>query len=387
MSTESKIKLNTIPEAINAIRSGQVVIVVDDEDRENEGDFVAAAEMVNPEMINFMATNGRGLICTPLTEDRCDELKLDMMVQANSDPFQTAFTVSIDLKGKGVTTGISASDRSHTIKALTEKQTKPYDLQRPGHIFPLKAKNGGVLRRTGHTEAAIDLARLAGLQPAGVIVEIMNEDGTMARLPQLVEIAKKYDLKLVSIEDLVAYRMKHDSLIEKIEDFDLDTRFGTYRLRAYKQTTSDQIHIALTKGSWKRDEPIMVRVNTNAQGNDILGALMNKREDRLAQIFDMINAEGKGAVVFINQEKQSFNLADRLRYLKEIQKDKNTPKPKFKMDDKDFGVGAQILHDLDISNLKLITNSGHKIKKRVGIQGYGLQIDEYIEYQSKGTKA
>jgi 3,4-dihydroxy 2-butanone 4-phosphate synthase/GTP cyclohydrolase II len=338
MSTESKIKLNTIPEAINAIRAGKVVIVVDDEDRENEGDFVAAAEMVNPEMINFMATNGRGLICTPLTEDRCDELKLDMMVQANSDPFQTAFTVSIDLKGKGVTTGISASDRSHTIKALTEKQTKPYDLQRPGHIFPLKAKNGGVLRRTGHTEAAIDLARLAGLQPAGVIVEIMNEDGTMARLPQLVEISKKYDLKLVSIEDLVAYRMKHDSLIEKIEDFDLDTRFGTYRLRAYKQTTSDQIHIALTKGSWKRDEPIMVRVNTNAQGNDILGALMNKREDRLAHIFDMINSEGKGAVVFINQEKQSFNLADRLRYLKEIQKDKSTPKPKFKMDDKDFGV-------------------------------------------------
>jgi 3,4-dihydroxy 2-butanone 4-phosphate synthase/GTP cyclohydrolase II len=387
MSTESKIKLNTIPEAINAIRSGQVVIVVDDEDRENEGDFVAAAEMVNPEMINFMATNGRGLICTPLTEDRCDELKLDMMVQANSDPFQTAFTVSIDLKGKGVTTGISASDRSHTIKALTEKQTKPYDLQRPGHIFPLKAKNGGVLRRTGHTEAAIDLARLAGLQPAGVIVEIMNEDGTMARLPQLVEISKKYDLKLVSIEDLVAYRMKHDSLIEKIEDFDLDTRFGTYRLRAYKQTTSDQIHIALTKGSWKRDEPIMVRVNTNAQGNDILGALMNKREDRLAQIFDMINSEGKGAVVFINQEKQSFNLADRLRYLKEIQKDKTTPKPKFKMDDKDFGVGAQILHDLDISNLKLITNSGHKIKKRVGIQGYGLHIDQYIEYQPKGSKS
>ncbi len=387
MSTESKIKLNTIPEAINAIRSGQVVIVVDDEDRENEGDFVAAAEMVNPEMINFMATNGRGLICTPLTEDRCDELKLDMMVQANSDPFQTAFTVSIDLKGKGVTTGISASDRSHTIKALTEKQTKPYDLQRPGHIFPLKAKNGGVLRRTGHTEAAIDLARLAGLQPAGVIVEIMNEDGTMARLPQLVEISKKHDLKLVSIEDLVAYRMKHDSLIEKIEDFDLDTRFGTYRLRAYKQTTSDQIHIALTKGSWKRDEPIMVRVNTNAQGNDILGALMSKREDRLAQIFDMINSEGKGAVVFINQEKQSFNLADRLRYLKEIQKDKSTPKPKFKMDDKDFGVGAQILHDLDISNLKLITNSGHKIKKRVGIQGYGLHIDQYIEYQSKGSKS
>ncbi|MGB0777865.1 MAG: 3,4-dihydroxy-2-butanone-4-phosphate synthase [Flavobacteriaceae bacterium] len=375
-----KIKLNSIPEAIEAIRQGKVVIVVDDEDRENEGDFVAAAELVNPEMINFMATHGRGLICTPLTEDRCDALKLDMMVDASSDPLQTAFTVSVDLNGKGVTTGISASDRSITIKALTEKETTPYDLRRPGHIFPLKAKNGGVLRRTGHTEAAIDLARLAGLQPAGVIVEIMNEDGTMARLPELVKIAEKYDLKLISIEALVAYRMKHDSLIEKIQDFNLDTRFGTFRLRAYKQTTTDQIHLALTKGSWTKDEDVLVRVNAHAQGNDVLGALLQKKEDKLSEVMDMINKEGKGAIVFINQEKQRFNLEDRLRYLKAIQKDTDAPKPIASMDDKDFGVGAQILHDLDITNLKLITKSDQSIKKRVGIQGYGLSINEYISY-------
>jgi len=375
-----KIKLNSIPEAIEAIRQGKVVIVVDDEDRENEGDFVAAAELVNPEMINFMATHGRGLICTPLTEDRCDALKLDMMVDASSDPLQTAFTVSVDLNGKGVTTGISASDRAITIKALTEKETTPYDLRRPGHIFPLKAKNGGVLRRTGHTEAAIDLARLAGLQPAGVIVEIMNEDGTMARLPELVKIAEKYDLKLISIEALVAYRMKHDSLIEKIQDFNLDTRFGAFRLRAYKQTTTDQIHLALTKGSWTKDEDVLVRVNAHAQGNDVLGALLHKKEDRLSEVMDMINKEGKGAVVFINQEKQRFNLEDRLRYLKALQKNVNAPKPVASMDDKDFGVGAQILHDLDITNLKLITKSDHSIKKRVGIQGYGLSINEYISY-------
>lgn len=375
-----KIKLNSIPEAIEAIRQGKVVIVVDDEDRENEGDFVAAAELVNPEMINFMATHGRGLICTPLTEDRCDALKLDMMVDASSDPLQTAFTVSVDLNGKGVTTGISASDRAITIKALTEKETTPYDLRRPGHIFPLKAKNGGVLRRTGHTEAAIDLARLAGLQPAGVIVEIMNEDGTMARLPELVKIAEKYDLKLISIEALVAYRMKHDSLIEKIQDFNLDTRFGTFRLRAYKQTTTDQIHLALTKGSWTKDEDVLVRVNAHAQGNDVLGALLQKKEDKLSEVMDMINKEGKGAIVFINQEKQRFNLEDRLRYLKAIQKDADAPKPIASMDDKDFGVGAQILHDLDITNLKLITKSDQSIKKRVGIQGYGLSINEYISY-------
>lgn len=378
MSTD--IKLNSIPEAIQAIRAGKVVIVVDDEDRENEGDFVAAAELVTPEMINFMATNGRGLICTPLTEDRCEALKLNMMVDANSDPYQTAFTVSVDLNGKGVTTGISAKDRATTIKALTEKETRPYDLQRPGHIFPLKAKNGGVLRRTGHTEAAIDLARLAGLQPAGVIVEIMNEDGTMARLPQLVEIAEKYDLKLVSIEALVAYRMKHDSLIEKIQDFDLNTRFGDFRLRAYKQTTTDQIHLALTKGSWTKEDEVLVRVNPHAQGNDVLGALMQKKVDKLADVMDMINTEGKGAIVFINQEKQRFNLEDRLRYLKAVQKDSDAPKPIASMDDRDFGVGAQILHDLDITNLKLITNSDQSLKKRVGINGYGLTITEYINY-------
>ncbi|MGB0838345.1 MAG: 3,4-dihydroxy-2-butanone-4-phosphate synthase [Flavobacteriaceae bacterium] len=380
MNDSQEIKLDSIPEAINAIREGKVVIVVDDEDRENEGDFVAAAELVSPEMINFMATHGRGLICTPLTEDRCDQLKLDMMVDASSDPLQTAFTVSVDLNGKGVTTGISASDRAITIEALTDSNLKPHDLRRPGHIFPLKAKNGGVLRRTGHTEAAIDLARLAGLQPAGVIVEIMNEDGTMARLPQLVEIAEKYDLKLISIEDLVSYRMKHDSLIHKIEDFDLETRFGSYRLRAYKQTTSDQIHLALTKGSWTKEDPILVRMISHSHGNDLLGSLLSKKEDRLAKVFDMINKEDQGAVVFINQEKQQFNLEDRLSYLRESQKDKNTPKPKSKIDEKDFGVGAQILHDLDISKLRLITNSDVSLRKRVGISGYGLTIEEYINY-------
>ena len=248
------IELNTIQEAIEDIKNGKVIIVVDDEDRENEGDFLAASEMVTPEMINFMATHGRGLICTPITEDRCKELKLDMMVGTNSDPMETAFTVSVDLKGNGVTTGISASDRAKTIQALINPETRPWDLTRPGHIFPLKAKEGGVLRRTGHTEAAIDFARLAGFAPSGVIVEIMNEDGTMARLPQLLQVAKTFDIKIVSIADLVAYRMQHDSLIVKKEDFNIDTRYGNFRLRAYQQTTNDQIHIALTKGTWDIDE-------------------------------------------------------------------------------------------------------------------------------------
>ncbi|MBO6632870.1 MAG: 3,4-dihydroxy-2-butanone-4-phosphate synthase, partial [Psychroserpens sp.] len=255
------IQLNTIEEAIADIRQGKVIIVVDDENRENEGDFLAAAEAVTPEMINFMATNGRGLICAPLTESRCKELELHMMVNNNTDPMETAFTVSVDLRGNGVTTGISASDRAKTVKALIKEDTKPFELARPGHIFPLVAKDGGVLRRTGHTEAAIDFARLAGLAPAGVIVEIMNEDGTMARLPQLMEVAKKFDLKIVSIEDLVAYRMEHDTLIQKKEDFQIETRFGQFRLRAYQQTTNNQIHIALTKGTWTKDEPVLTRVN------------------------------------------------------------------------------------------------------------------------------
>jgi 3,4-dihydroxy 2-butanone 4-phosphate synthase/GTP cyclohydrolase II len=267
------IQLDNIHDAIDDVRKGKVIIVVDDEDRENEGDFLAAAEKITPEMVNFMATHGRGLICAPLTEKRCEELKLNMMTSNSSDPMETAFTISVDLNGKGVTTGISASDRALTIQALVEDETKPHDLNRPGHIFPLKAKEGGVLRRTGHTEAAIDFARLAGLKPAGVIVEIMNEDGSMARLPQLYEVAKKFDLKIVSIEDLVAYRMEHDSLIVKKEDFEIETRFGSFRIRAYKQTTNNQVHLALTKGTWTEGEEVTVRVTSTLVNNDILDTL------------------------------------------------------------------------------------------------------------------
>lgn len=377
-SSQNKIVLHTIKEAIDDIREGKVIIVVDDIDRENEGDFLAAAEKVTPEMINFMATHGRGLICAPITEERCKELKLEMMVGNNTDPMETAFTISVDLKGEGVTTGISASDRAKTIKSLINPETRPMDLSRPGHIFPLKAKEGGVLRRTGHTEAAIDFARLAGFQPAGVIVEIMNEDGTMARLPQLIEVARKFDLKLVSIEDLVAYRMQHDSLIEKREDFDIQTRFGTFRLRAYQQTTNNQIHIALTKGAWKPTEEILVRVNSTLVNNDILGTLTNNADKKLDDMFKAINDEGRGAIVFINQERQSLNLLKRLTELKERQKQGEMKAPPIIMDTKDFGIGAQILHDLEIHKIKLLSNSAQT--KRVGMIGYGLEITEYVNY-------
>ena len=380
MTTETtpKVQLNTIQEAINDIREGKVIIVVDDEDRENEGDFLAAAEKVTPEMVNFMATHGRGLICTPLTENRCKELQLGMMVSNNTDPMETAFTVSIDLKGNGVTTGISASDRAKTIEALINKDTKPFDLARPGHIFPLKAKEGGVLRRTGHTEAAIDFARLAGLQPAGVIVEIMNEDGTMARLPQLLKVAKKFDLKIVSIEDLVAYRMEHDSLIEKREDFTIQTRFGDFRLRAYQQTTNNQVHIALTSGTWSKNEPILTRINSTLVNNDILGTLTNNADKKLDQMFQVLNEEGRGAILFINQQNQSLNLLNRLKGLKENQKEGEIKAPRIAMDNKDFGIGAQILHDLNIHKLRLMSNT--KQEKRVGMIGYGLEIVDYVNF-------
>mgnify|MGYP003112260105 FL=1 len=371
--------LNTIEEAIEDIRQGKVIIVVDDENRENEGDFLAAAEMVTPEMINFMATHGRGLICAPLTEHRCEELELNMMVRNNTDPMETAFTVSIDLRGNGVSTGISASDRSKTVKALVQKDTKPFELGRPGHIFPLVAKEGGVLRRTGHTEAAIDFARLAGFEPAGVIVEIMNENGTMARLPQLLIVAKKFNLKIVSIEDLVAYRMEYDSLIEKKEDFNIETRFGNFRLRAYLQTTNNQIHIALTKGNWKSTEPILTRVNATLVNNDILGTLTNNADKKLDDMFNVISKEGKGAIIFINQHPESINLLTRLSILKENQiEGKLVKAPSLSMDSKDFGIGAQILHDLKISKLKLISNSLQT--KRVGMIGYGLEIVDYVNY-------
>ena len=371
-------QLNSIAEAIEDIRNGKIIIVVDDENRENEGDFLAAAEMATPEMINFMATHGKGLICAPLTESRCKELELVMMVNNNTDPMETAFTVSVDLRGKGVTTGISASDRALTIKALIDKDTKSFDLARPGHIFPLKAKEGGVLRRTGHTEAAIDFARLAGLQPAGVIVEIMNEDGTMARLPQLLEVAKKFDIKIVSIEDLVAYRMEHDSLIEIKEDFNLTTRFGEFRLRAYQQTNNSQVHIALTKGSWNKTDSIITRVNSTLVNNDILGTLTNDADKKLDKMFQVINDEGKGAIIFINQQNQSQNLLSRLATLKEGQRKGKMKASAIKMDQRDFGIGAQILHDLNISKLRLITNT--KQTKRVGMIGYGLEIVDYVNY-------
>lgn len=375
----TKVVLNTIEEAIEDIRQGKIIIVVDDENRENEGDFLAAAETVTPEMINFMATHGRGLICTPLTEQRCKELDLNMMVRNNTDPMETAFTVSVDLRGNGVTTGISASDRSKTVKALVDKNTKPFDLARPGHIFPLVAKEGGVLRRTGHTEAAIDFARLAGFEPAGCIVEIMNEDGTMARLPQLADVAKKFDLKIVSIEDLVAYRMEHDSLIEKKEDFDIETRFGSYRLRAYEQTTNNQIHVALTKGSWNSGDQVLTRINSTLVNNDILGTLTNNADQKLDGMFNVVNKAEKGAIVFINQQNQSMNLLNRLSILKENQQVGEIIKaPSIAMDNKDFGIGAQILHDLNISKIQLISNS--KQTKRVGMIGYGLEITDYVNY-------
>ena len=375
---EKTIQLNTIQEAIQDIKDGKVIIVVDDEDRENEGDFLVAAEMVTPEMINFMATHGRGLICTPLTENRCKELQLGMMVNNNTDPMETAFTVSVDLRGKGVTTGISASDRAKTIQALVDDTTKPFDLARPGHIFPLKAKEGGVLRRTGHTEAAIDLPRLAGLKPAGVIVEIMNEDGTMARLPELIEVAKKLNIKIVSIEDLVAYRMEHDSLIEKKEDFTIQTKFGDFRLRAYQQTTNNQVHIALTKGHWTRKDAVLTRINSTLVNNDILGTLTSNSDKKLDQMFQSINKEGKGAILFINQQHQSQNLLSRLSILKEHQANGVMKAPRIAMDRKDFGIGAQILHDLHISKIKLMTNTQQT--RRVGMIGYGLEIVDYVTY-------
>ena len=372
-------KLNSVEEAIADVKAGKVVVVVDDENRENEGDFIAAAEAVSADMINFMATHGRGLICAPLTETRCDELDLYMMVQNNSVLHHTQFTVSVDLIGNGCSTGISASDRAKTIKSFINPKTRPHDLGRPGHVFPLKAKNGGVLRRTGHTEAAVDLARLAGYQPAGILVEILNKDGTMARLPQLMKVAKKFDLKIISIEDLVAYRMDHDSLIAKKNDFEIQTRFGGFRLRAYQQTTNDAIHIALTKGIWGKNDVVPTRINSTSVNNDILGTLTDNTDRKLDEMFKVINNENKGAIIFINQHTSPEKTLKRLSALETIQKPEKVCKaPSIEMDFKDFGIGAQILHDINIHKLKLISNN--KQKKRVGMIGYGLEIIDYINY-------
>ena len=372
-----EIKLNTIEEAIEDIKQGKIIIVVDDEDRENEGDFIAAAEKVTPEMINFMTQHGRGLLCAPLLEKRCKELGLDMMVENNTVLHHTQFTVSIDLKGEGCTTGISVFDRAKTIKALVKPETKPEDFGRPGHIFPLKAKEGGVLHRTGHTEAAVDLARLAGLEPAGILIEILNEDGSMARLPQLIKVAEKHNLKIISIEDLVAYRMRYDSLIIKKEDFSIDTDYGQFRLRAYEQTTNGQIHLAFTKGAWEKEEPVLTRIHANFISNDIL-ELLCKKDNELNRIFQQIDAAGKGAFIVINQGAYSQNLLHRIQIIKAAQEGKQASSQVPSSQVKDIGIGAQILIDLGISHMKLLTNS--EPSRYIGMSGYGLEITDYVNY-------
>ena len=372
-----EIKLNTIEEAIEDIKQGKIIIVVDDEDRENEGDFIAAAEKVTPEMINFMTQHGRGLLCAPLLEKRCKELGLDMMVENNTVLHHTQFTVSIDLKGEGCTTGISVFDRAKTIKALVKPETKPEDFGRPGHIFPLKAKEGGVLHRTGHTEAAVDLARLAGLEPAGILIEILNEDGSMARLPQLIKVAEKHNLKIISIEDLVAYRMRYDSLIIKKEDFSIDTDYGQFRLRAYEQTTNGQIHLAFTKGTWEKEEPVLTRIHANFISNDIL-ELLCKKDNELNRIFQQIDAAGKGAFIVINQGAYSQNLLHRIQIIKAAQEGKQASSQVPSSQVKDIGIGAQILIDLGISHMKLLTNS--EPSRYIGMSGYGLEITDYVNY-------
>jgi len=374
-----KINLNQIAEAIEDIKNGKLVIVVDDEDRENEGDFITAAHNVTPEVINFMSKYGRGLICAPLTEERCEELKLDLMVGKNTALHQTPFTVSVDLIGHGCTTGISASDRAKTVKALINPKIKPDELGRPGHIFPLKAMKGGVLRRAGHTEATVDLARLAGLEPAGVLVEIMNDDGSMARLPQLMEVAKKYQLKVISIKDLITYRLKYDSMINREISVDMPTEWGHFRLQAYSQKDNQQVHLALIKGEWKTGEPVMVRVHSCCLTGDAFGSQRCDCGGQLQDAMQMVEEEGKGVVLYMNQEGRGIGLLNKLRAYKLQEEGKDTVEANlelgFKMDERDYGVGAQILRDLNISKIRLITNNP---KKRVGLKGYGLEIIENI---------
>lgn len=370
--------IDTIEEAIEDIRAGKLVIVVDDEDRENEGDFVAAAECITPELINFMAKHGRGLICAPIVAERAKELDLDLMVSNNTDPHHTQFTVSVDKIGDGCTTGISASDRAKTVKAIIDPNTKPEQLARPGHIFPLIAKKGGVLRRTGHTEAAIDLARLAGFEPAGVIVEIMNEDGTMSRLPELLKLKEKLGLKLITIEDLVAYRMQQESLIQLNEEFEIETEHGLFTLKAFEQTTNDQVHIALVKGTWDNLEPVLVRMHSAGIGNDIFHLLTTDGPTQLNKAMKALDHAGKGVIVYMNQQQINLTLLERLRNYKLKKTGEHVPS--FSKDNRDFGIGAQILHELGVKRVKLLTN--HSIK-RVGIEGYGLTIVENVSLNGK----
>ncbi len=372
-------QLDSIEEAIEDIKDGKVIIVVDDEDRENEGDFVCAAEKVTPEIINFMAKHGRGLICAPLVEDRCEKLGLELMVGHNTAAFETPFTISVDLIGHGCTTGISASDRAKTIQALVDDAIDPSELGKPGHIFPLKAKRGGVLRRAGHTEAAIDFARLAGLKPAGVLVEIMNEDGTMARLPDLVEVAKQFDLKLVSIKDLIAYRIKHESLIKREIGVEMPTTWGNFDLIAFRQTNTQEIHLALIKGTWTKDEPIMVRVHSSCVTGDIFGSCRCDCGPQLHAAMEMVEKEGKGLILYMNQEGRGIGLINKLKAYKLQEEGMDTVQANLAlglpMDSRDYGVGAQILRDLGVGKIRLISNNP---QKRVGLIGYGLEIVEQV---------
>ncbi len=371
--------LDSIESAIEDIRNGKMIIVVDDEDRENEGDFITAAENVTPEIINFMSKFGRGLICAPIIEDRCEELKLDLMVNNNTALHETAFTVSVDLLGHGCTTGISAHDRAKTIRALVDPETRPEDLGRPGHIFPLKAKKGGVLRRAGHTEATIDLARLAGFAPAGVLVEIMNEDGSMARLPELRELAAKFDLKLISIKDLIEYRLQSDTLIEEIVRVDMPTRYGNFQLVAFGEKNTSNEHLALIKGEWKKDEPVMVRVHSSCFTGDILGSLRCDCGEQLHAAMEMVEREGKGAILYMNQEGRGIGLLNKLKAYKLQEGGLDTVEANlhlgFPMDKRDYGIGAQIMRHLNITKLRLLTNNP---RKRAGLLGYGLEIVEAV---------
>lgn len=372
-------RLNTIEEAIEDIKNGKVIIVVDDEDRENEGDFLTAARNVTPEIINFMATHGRGLICAPIVEDKCDELGLSLMVQSNTAAYETPFTVSVDLIGHGCTTGISASDRSKTVLALIDPTIKPEELGKPGHIFPLRAKKGGVLRRAGHTEAAIDFSRLAGFEPAGVIVEILNEDGTMARLPQLMQIAKRFDLKIVSIEDLIQYRLATESLIERMVDVQLPTAQGDFKMVAYREINTGKEHLVLYKGEWKKDEPVLVRVHSSCMTGDIFGSCRCDCGPQLHRSMEMIEAEGKGAIIYLNQEGRGIGLINKLKAYKLQEQGRDTVEANielgFKADTRDYGIGAQMIRDMGITKMRLMSNNP---QKRSGLIGYGLEVVENV---------
>ncbi len=371
--------LNNIQEGLKEFKQGKMVIVVDDEDRENEGDFIIAAEFASPEVINFMSKEGRGLICVALTEDRCSELDLQPMVSSNTSLHETAFTVSIDLIGKGTTTGISAQDRAKTIAALINNETKPQDLGRPGHIFPLRAKNGGVLRRAGHTEATIDLARMAGLKQAGVLVEVMNEDGSMARLPQLLKIAKKFDLKIISIKDLIEYRLQSDSLVDEITRVEMPTKYGHFKLAAFKEKISGAEHLALIKGTWNEHDPVLTRVHSSCFTGDILGSFRCDCGDQLHKAMQMVEAEGKGVILYMNQEGRGIGLINKLRAYKLQEEGMDTVEANihlgFGMDERDYGVGAQMLRKLGVTKLKLMSNNP---RKRAALKGYGLEIVDIV---------